>query len=109
MQVRIYKHISASRLSLTLFIANLLGAIAYVHAASPSWAIPEERAQGVHSVTGEPFIWALGALSIFAGFSLLDFLWGAYICAKRKWQSGYIWLATLVIFLIAVWIDFAHH
>jgi accessory gene regulator protein AgrB len=109
MQLGIHKHISASRLSLTLFIANLIGAIVYVYAASPSWAIPEERAHGVHSVTGEPFIWAARALPIFVSFSLLDFLWGAYICIRREWQSGYIWLATFIIWLIAVWFDFAHH
>jgi hypothetical protein len=109
MQLRISKHISASRLSLTLFIANLLGAIAYVYATSPSWAIPEERAHGVHSVTGEPFVWAARALPILAGFSLVNFAWGVFICARRNWRSGYIWLATLIPWVIAVWFDFAHH
>lgn len=104
-----YKHFSARRLSLALFIVNIIGAIVYVRAASPSWAIPQERALGVHSVTGEPFVWAVAVLPIFAGFSLLNLLWGAYICVRRKWRSGYFWFATAVIWLIAVWFDFAHH
>jgi len=62
----------------------------------------------VHSVTGESVIWALGALPIFAGLNILDFVWGAYICARRKWQSGYMWLATFIAWVIAIWIDFAH-
>jgi hypothetical protein len=40
-----------------LLAANVLGAIAYLAAASPSWAIPDERASGIHSITGEPFVW----------------------------------------------------
>jgi hypothetical protein len=74
-----------------------------------SWAIPEERAQGIYSVTGEPFVWAARALPIIAGFFLINLIWGAFICIKKKWQNSYLWLATVVIWLIAVWVDFAHH
>ncbi len=97
------------RVGIVLFIVNVLGALFYLWAVSPSWAIPEERAQGVYSVTGEPYVWALGALPILAGFGLLNLVWGGYICVKRKWPSGYLWLTTSVIWLIAVWLDFAHH
>ena len=109
MPLGIYKNFSGRRLSLALFIVNVLGAIFYVHAASLGWAIPEERAHGVHSVTGEPVVWALAVLPFAAGFGLLNFLWGTYICVKRKWRNGYFWLATAAIWLIAVWFDFAHH
>jgi len=100
---------SAHRLNLVLLIVNLIGAILYVRAASLGWAIPEERAQGIHSVTGEPFVWAAAILPFIAGFGLLNFLWGAYICIKRKWRDGYLWLATVLIWLVAVRFDFAHH
>jgi len=100
---------SLSRAGVALSLANLAGAIAYLYAASVSWAIPEERAQGIHSVTGEPFVWFFGAVPIFAGFSLLNLFWGAYICTKRKWRAGYIWLAALAMRLVAACIDFAHH
>jgi hypothetical protein len=102
-----YKHYSARRLSLALFIVNLIGAIVYVGAASPSWAIPQER--GLHSTTGEPFVWAAFVLPIFAGFTLLNLLWGIYICVGKRWRDGYFLLVTAANWLIAVWIDFAHH
>ncbi len=59
------EHTSAfSRFDLTLLIVNIIGAIIYLYAASPSWATPEERAQGIHSVAGEPVVWAVRALPI---------------------------------------------
>ena len=98
-----------SRFDLTLLIVNIIGAIIYLYAASPSWAIPEERAQGIHSVAGEPVVWAVRALPILTGFGFLDLLWGAYICVRRKWRSSYLWLSTAAIWLIATRIDIAHH
>ena len=100
------KYISEHRLSLVLFIINVLGAIRYVFASMPSWAIPEERAQGVHSVTGEPFIWALSTWPIFICFGLLNLIWGSRI---KRWQDSYFLIAAAPIWLVAMWIDFAHH
>ena len=102
-----YKHFSPRRLSLALFIVNVIGAIIYVVRASPSWAIPQER--GMHSMSGEPFVWLGGVLPVIAGFALLNLFWGAYICFSRRWRSGYFWLMTAAVWLIAVWTDFAHH
>jgi len=59
MPLATYKHFSARQLNLMLFAANIIGAMIYLRAVSPSWAIPEERAHGVYSVTGELFVWAL--------------------------------------------------
>jgi hypothetical protein len=98
---------SVSRWSSALFFVNVAGAITYVIGASPSWAIPQER--GLHSMTGEPYVWAGFVLPIFAVFALLNLSWGAYICSKRKWRSGYFWLAAAAVWLIAVCVDFAHH
>jgi len=101
------KRSSARRVSLALFIVNVIGTIIYVVAASHSWAIPQER--GLHSTTGEPFIWALFVVPILAAFTVLNLLWGAYICFSRRWRNGYFWLMSAGVWLIAVWIDFAHH
>jgi hypothetical protein len=98
---------SGSRWSLGLFSANVVGAITYVIAASYSWAIPQER--GLHATTGEPFTWALAVLPIFAVFALVNIFWGAYICSKRRWRSGYFWLMTAAVWFIALCVDFAHH
>ncbi|MGD0507837.1 MAG: hypothetical protein ABSA27_08575 [Terriglobales bacterium] len=99
----------AYRLGLTLFIVNVIGTIVYLFAASFSWAIPQERELGLHSTTGEPFTWAIAVFPIYAFFALLNLAWGAYICFKKRWRSGYFWLMTAAVWLIAVWIDFAHH
>lgn len=100
---------SAFQLSLALFILNLIGAIAYLRAASPSWAIPEERAAGIYTVTGEPFVWFVAILPFVVGFGLLNVIWGTSLCFWRKWRSGYFWLATIMVWLIALAIDFTHH
>ena len=100
-------HQGRTALSLALLVINIIGAIIYVIRALPSWAIPRER--GLHSMTGEPFVWALSVLPIIVGFALLNLLWGAHICFNRKWRSGYFWVMAAGVWLIAVWIDFAHH
>ena len=93
--------------SLALLVLNAIGAIAYVFWASPSWAIPEER--GLHSTTGEPFIWFLGTLPVVAIFFVLNLAWGALIVARRHWRSGRFWLLAALCWLVAVSVDFAHH
>ena len=73
---------SSSRWDPVLFIVNVLGAITYVIAASPSWAIPHER--GLNSTTGEPFVWALFVVPIFAVFALVNLSWGGIHLHKEK-------------------------
>lgn len=87
--------------------SNLIGSIIYVRRASLSWAIPQEK--GLHSQTGEPFVWAAGVIPIFAIFFLVNVGWGVLILVRRQWRSGYLWLLTAFIWLLAVVIDFAHH
>jgi hypothetical protein len=101
------KHSSVPWLSVALFTVNVIGAITYVIRASPSWAITQER--GLHSATGEPFVWASSVLLIVVGFAMLNLLWGAYICFKKRWGSGYVWLMAAAVWLVAICIDFAHH
>jgi hypothetical protein len=59
-----------------LLVFNFIGAIFYVHAASHGWVLPQE--QGLHSVTGEPYIWALYVFPIWAVFLLLNLTWGVF-------------------------------
>jgi len=104
--VEMRKYISGHRLSLALFILNVIGSIIYVFRSMASWAIPEELAQGLHSVTGEPFVWAARTWPIFVCFGLLNLIW---ILRLRKWRDSYFLVAAATIWLVAMWIDFAHH
>jgi len=80
---------SERRLSLALFIVNLIGAILYLYllALSYCWKIPEESAQGIHSITASLLL-AMIALPFYTGFGLLNLIWGTYICFKRRWRNG---------------------
>jgi len=102
-------YLTKRRMSIALLILNVIAAMVYVYAATPSWIIPEERAQGINTITGEPVIWAARALPILTGFFLLNLIWGACICIKRNLRSVSFLVTTGVIWVIAVWIDFSHH
>ena len=96
-----------SKINVALFIANVVGAVAYVYVSSHGWAIRQEH--GLQATTGEPFVWALYVLPIWALFCSLDLIWGAVIAIRRKWHSGRLWLSATCVWLIAVAIDFTHH
>ena len=104
--VKVKNYISRDRLGLALFIANVTGAIVYVFASMASWAIPEERAAGINTVTGEPFVWATRTFPVFIWFGLINLLW---ISRLRKWRESFFLIATAMIWVIGVWIDFTHH
>jgi hypothetical protein len=94
---------------LALIVLNAIGAIVYVFRASPSWAIPQERAAGINSITGEPFVWFAGILPVAAVFFLLNLIWGSLILVRGRWKSGSFWLLAALIWCVAIGIDFAHH
>jgi hypothetical protein len=94
---------------LLLLAANLLGSIWYLIAVSPSWAIPEERKSGIHSITGEPFVWAASGWPILTVFFVVNLSWAAFIVVKRRRQESRLWLIAPLIWLVALWIDFARH
>jgi hypothetical protein len=96
--------------SIALLLLNVVGSIFYVVAASRGgWAIPDERAAGIQTMTGEPFIWFLSILPIVTTFSVINVAWGAAILARRQYKGGPFWLLAAVVWLGAVVIDFAHH
>jgi len=95
------------RTNIILLVINVAGAFLYVWRASFSWAIPEEK--GLNSITGEPFIWAVAVLPVFAVALLMNISWGVIILRRRRWASGRLWLFTATIWLVAIAIDFAHH
>ena len=103
------RNLAAQRWSVVLLVLNFIGAVVYVVAASNGWVIPQERELGLHSVTGEPYVWALSVFPVCAVFLVLNLTWGAFILARRRWQSGIFWLLTVPIWLAAVVLDFAHH
>ena len=93
---------------LALLLLNVIGTFAYLIRASSAWVIPQERAAGIHSITGEPFVWFLAILPIVAFFLVLNVVWGAVI-VRRQWQAASFWLLTTLVWMGAVAIDFAHH
>ena len=92
-----------------LAVANLLGSIGYLIAVSPSWAIQIERDNGIHSVTGEPFVWALAGWPILALFFVVNLSCVVFIVLTRRRPGIQVWLVTPLIWLVTLWIDFAHH
>jgi hypothetical protein len=71
-----------------LLVFNFIDAVVYVVAASNGWEIPQERELGLHSVTGEPYVWALSVFPVCAVFLVLNLTWGAFILARKRWHSG---------------------
>jgi hypothetical protein len=105
----INKYFATHRWSVALVLANIAGTTAYVYAAAPSWVIPHECAAGIRTITGEPFVWFARAVPIAASFALIDTAWTIYICIMKQWQLRYLWFTTVLAWLAALWIDFAHH
>lgn len=97
------------RTSVILLALNAMGAVLYLWWASHAWVIPQERALGIHSITGEPLVWASGVFPIWAAFLLLNAIWGVLILRWRQWGSGRLWLLLVPIWFIAIAIDYAHH
>jgi hypothetical protein len=63
----------------------------------------------LHSVTAEPLIWGFSVMPILLIFFVVNVIWDGLILARRQWRSGYLWLLTALIWLVAAAIDFAHH
>ena len=82
-----YKSFLARSRGYVLLTLNLAGAVDYECLASRSWAIPQER--GLHSETGEPFVWAFSVMPVFTIFFVVDVFWGALILVSQQWRRGY--------------------
>jgi hypothetical protein len=65
-----------------LLLANALGAVIYVLRARQAWVIPEEAANGIHTITGEPFLWAAAALPVWIVFLVINLLG-----VLRSWRA----------------------
>lgn len=92
-----------------LLLINVFGCVVYLLGARHGWIIPEEAANGIHTVTGEPFVWAAFVLPVWIVFLVINLVWGVMILARRRWLQGRIWLMSGLIWIVAVFIDFAHH
>jgi TRAP-type C4-dicarboxylate transport system permease small subunit len=91
-----------------LLIANVVGVVVFLWLGSWTWMPAEERRLGIHSVTGEPLIWALSALPVLAVFIVLNLSWAAFILGRRQWKSGRPWFLAMMIWLVALAIDVVH-
>jgi len=80
-----YKSFPGRPRDYVLLALNLIGAIIYVRRASLSWPIPQEK--GLHSQTGEPFIWAAGVIPIFAIFLVVNAVWGYSFSSAGSGQA----------------------
>jgi len=95
--------------NLSLLTFNGVGMAVYLVLASRAWAIPEERALGLNSTTGEPFVWALSIFPIYVFFLLLNCIWAVRLLRRHDGRSGRFWIVTFCLWLGAVVLDFAHH
>ena len=93
-------------LDVTFMLANVVGVAIYLLLASRGWRIPEEH--GAIPVTGEPFIWA-DALPVLGIFLLANIVRGGLLLRYRQPKRGLWWLITGGLWVIAIWVDFAHH
>ncbi|MGA9568001.1 MAG: hypothetical protein WBS19_20915 [Candidatus Korobacteraceae bacterium] len=95
-------------MGIALLMLNVVGAAVYVARASHSWRIPQERELDI-PLTGEPFIWAVAIAPVLAVFALVNLSWAAKILVGRQWRSGRLWLLAVLVWIVAILIDFAHH
>ena|SRR5580692_7349030 len=93
-------------LDLVFLLSNAAGILLYLRLASRSWRIPQEH--GMIPVTGEPLVWAL-ALPVLGAFLLADIVWGGLLLRYRQPKRGLWWLIAASLWIIALWVDFAHH
>lgn len=92
-----------------LLALNLFGVLVYLWGARHAWIIPEEAANGIHSITGEPYVWAGFVLPVWGAFLIINLIWGFTIMMRKRWVQGRWWLTSGIIWIAAVIVDFAHH
>jgi hypothetical protein len=95
--------------SLVILLCNCVGALIYLWGARHAWVIPEEAANGVHSITSEPLIWGLFVMPVWIVFAAINIAWGVAILARKKRFAARFWLSTALIWIVAIVIDYAHH
>src|SRR5258708_12309772 len=81
------KVVLTQRKNVILLLVNIVGVVVFLWLGSWTWMPPEERRLGIHSVTGEPLIWAFSALPVLAIFFLVNVSWGAVILPRRQRKS----------------------
>jgi hypothetical protein len=97
---------SVKPLDVTFMLANAVGIAIYLVLASRGWRIPQEH--GAVPVTGEPLVWVL-ALPVLGVFLLANIVWGGMLLRYREPKRGLWWLITGAVWLLAIYVDFAHH
>ena len=96
-------------ISVAILLVNILGIAIYLWGAKHAWVIPEEKARGIHTITGEPLVWGAFVFPVWIVFFVINLTWGSIIVARRRWLDGRIWLTAFFVWIVAVIVDFAHH
>lgn len=94
---------ASRRVHLGWLVANVLGAITFLSAASEAWIEPDSQP------LGEPFVWALKALPLLAIFLLLHIGVGGMALARRRGDWFVPITATTLLWVAAFLFDNAHH
>ncbi len=100
---------TAPWLDIAMVVANVLGVLLYLWRAHYSWMDPRERAAGVDSVTGEPFIWAMGVLPVWALYFVLNASWAVTMILRRPRRGALPFAVVLALWIVAFLVDRAHH
>lgn len=86
---------------------------AYLYFASKTWVRPGE--EGLHSMTGEPIVWAITAVPFLLASTVVNLVWLAvlfyYMLARRRgpWSDLIVFSAVLCAWMVALVLDFSRH
>lgn len=99
----------SSRTDTVMLAANVMGVALYLWRASDAWADPIERAAGVTTLTGEPFIWFAAIFPVVVACALLNVGWLAYIVVTRQRRSILPMALGALLWIGGIVVDFARH
>jgi hypothetical protein len=92
-----------------MLLANVVGVAFYLWGASHGWTDPVERAAGIHSVAGEPLIWAGFVFPIWAVFAILNLIWLVIIGTRKRFTDLIAFAVICPAWVVAIIVDFSQH
>jgi hypothetical protein len=92
-----------------MLLVNCVGVLLYLWGASHGWLIPEERAAGIHTVSGEPVVWALFVFPVWTAFFVLNIIWAISNLLRRIRGNVGAYVLVSILWVVAVVIDYSQH